>query len=234
MRVAIIEDDAVHAEIASVVLQQADFDVEVYTSAGEFRRHAKVADFELLLIDWMLPGESGLEFLQQIRGAGDAQVPVIFLTAVEEDARVVEALARGADDYIVKPAKPALLVARVRALLRRSKGSACGAATDFPPFGFDLESRRIAIDSAPIHLTPREFEMALYLFQRAGRIVSREALLSQVWGVGRSVDTRSVDTYAYRLRKTLGLDGSSGWKLEGIYQVGYRLSKHEASTPAEG
>lgn len=224
--VGVIEDDPVHSEIVALVLEQAGFAAARYGSALEFRRHASPGDFDLLLVDWDLPGESGLEFLSNIREAGLASVPVIFVTAMEDEARIVEALSRGADDYIVKPAKSAELVARVRTVLRRTgSGPATPTAVRFPPFEFDAASLRLTVDGGPLHLTPREFEMALFLFRRAGRIVSREALLTQVWGVSRNVDTRSIDTYASRLRKRLGLDGSSGWRLEGIYQHGYRLSR---------
>lgn len=227
--VGVIEDDPVHSEIVAVVLEQAGFSAVQYGSALEFRRHASPGDFDLLLVDWDLPGESGLDFLRNIREAGLASVPVIFVTAMEDEARIVEALSRGADDYIVKPAKSAELVARVRTVLRRAGSTPSQAnALIFPPFEFDASSLRLTVDGNHVHLTPREFEMSLFLFRRAGRIVSREALLTQVWGVSRNVDTRSIDTYASRLRKRLGLDGSSGWRLEGIYQHGYRLSRHGA------
>jgi len=228
--IAVIEDDPIQCRIVSVVLQQAGFDVSTYSTTREFRRHASVGDFDLLIVDWELPGESGLDFLGQIRESGLDWVPVIFVTSVEEESRIVEALGRGADDYIVKPAKTAELVARVRALMRRAGTSADGPPPDIDPFEFDGSGRRLLRDGLPLKLTPREFAMARFLFRRAGRIVSREALLTQVWGVSRNVDTRSIDTYASRLRRRLGLDGSNSWRLEGIYQHGYRLKRHEPAT----
>jgi len=224
--VAVIEDDPVHAEIAKIILQHADFSVSHFLSASEFRRHASSGDFDLLLVDWELPGESGLEFLRQVRECGLDPVPVIFLTAVEDEVRIVEALGRGADDFIVKPAKPAELVARVRAVIRRFAGDRGSVNLSMAPFEFDLAGRRLTRDGEPVSLTPREFDLALYLFQRVGRMVSRESLQSQVWGTDLKAGTRSLDTYASRLRKRLGLDGSSGFRLEGIYQHGYRLNRH--------
>jgi len=225
-RIAVIEDDPVHSEIASLQLQQAGFSASCYASASEFRRHASAGDFDLLLVDWELPGESGLDLLSQLREGKFDRVPVIFLTAFEDATRIVEALGRGADDYIVKPARAGELVARVRALLRRA-GDVGKSAQHFPPFSFDTAQRNVRVDGVVTDLTPREFELALYLFRRAGRVVSREALLTQVWGLSRNVDTRSIDTFASRIRKRLRLDGSTGWRLEGIYQHGYRLSCHE-------
>lgn len=229
-RVGIIEDDPLHRELASAMLEQAGFDVCAFGSALEFRRHCGVGDIDLLLVDWELPNESGLAFLTALREDGEHALPVIFLTARTDEKHIVEALGAGADDFIAKPAKAGELVARVRSLLRRSAAAdRSEAVLAAPPFEFQRAQRTLLMDAEPVHLTPREFDMALFFFQRIGRIVSREALLAQVWKVGPHVDTRAIDTYASRLRKRLGLDGSSGWRLEGIYQHGYRLMRVEDS-----
>jgi DNA-binding response OmpR family regulator len=229
-RVGIIEDDPLHRELASAMLEQAGFDVCAFGSTLEFRRHCGVGDIDLLLVDWELPNESGLAFLTALREDGEHALPVIFLTARTDEKHIVEALGAGADDFIAKPAKAGELVARVRSLLRRSAAAdRSEAVLAAPPFEFQRAQRTLLMDAEPVHLTPREFDMALFFFQRIGRIVSREALLAQVWKVGPHVDTRAIDTYASRLRKRLGLDGSSGWRLEGIYQHGYRLMRVEDS-----
>ena len=131
----------------------------------------------------------------------------------------------GADDYIIKPARPAELVARVRNALRRSGAQRDAEELDFAPFKFRPRDQILFMDGEEVKLTPREFDLVLYFFQRMGRIISREALLSQVWNVGPNVATRTVDTYVSRIRKRLGLSGESGWRIEGIYQNGYRLTR---------
>lgn len=227
LRIGVIEDDPVHREIVSTMLARAGFEVHAFANTLDFKRHRGTAGNDLLLVDWELPQETGLEFLIALRQSGEMHLPVIFLTACEDEALVVRALEAGADDYLVKPANPAILVARVRAALRRTLPAQVGPRLEFDPFCFLLSQRRLLRDGVEAKLTPREFDLLLYLFRRMGRIASREALLSQVWHVGPEVNTRAIDTYVSRLRKRLGLAGESGWKLERIYQHGYRLAKVE-------
>jgi DNA-binding response OmpR family regulator len=229
--IGLIEDDPVHRELVSAILARAGFDVGTYPAVLNFRRRHGAASHDLLLVDWELPRESGIEFLVSLRQSGELRLPVIFLTGRDDEAHVVQALAAGADDYLVKPANPAILVARVRAALRRAQPPGAGAPLDFAPFCILVSQRRLLRDGVEEKLTPREFDLLLYLFQRVGRIVSREALLSQVWKVGADVNTRAIDTYVSRLRKRLELMGENGWVLEGIYQHGYRLAKVESALP---
>lgn len=224
-RIAIIEDDPVHREIVDTLLRRAGFEVSPFGSTIDFRRHLGAAGVDLVLVDWELPDESGLEFLLSLRKAGNSDLPVIFLTGREDERYVVEALGAGADDFIVKPARPAELVARVKAALRRAAPSRDVDELEFEPFVFRLRDQALLMHGKEVKLTPREFELVLYFFQRMGRLISRESLLTQVWNVGPNVATRTVDTYVSRIRKRLGLTGESGWKLEGIYQHGYRLTR---------
>lgn len=224
-RIAIIEDDPVHRAIAEALLRRAGFEVAVFGTTIDFRRHLGAGGVDLVLVDWELPDESGLEFLMSLRKAGNVDLPVIFLTGREDERHVVEAFGAGADDYIIKPARPAELVARVHNALRRSGAERDAEELEFAPFKFRPRDQLLFMDGEEVKLTPREFDLVLYFFQRMGRIISREALLSQVWNVGPNVATRTVDTYVSRIRKRLGLSGESGWRIEGIYQNGYRLTR---------
>ena len=223
INIGLIEDDPVHRELVTVTLERAGFGVEAYGSAHEFHRRS-AGDIDLILLDWQLPGESGIEFLRSLRANEETdRMPVIFLTGHGEEARVVEALHAGADDYVVKPARQAELVARVEAVLRRNQLNDAVAEVEFAPFKFRPEQRDVLLDGKPVVLSSREYDLLWFLFQRNGRIVGRDTLLKQVWRIGPEVNTRTVDTHISRLRKRLGLAGESGWKLTAIYHHGYRL-----------
>jgi len=223
VQIGLVEDDATQAKIISAMVEHAGMDCLHYATELDFRRRMGPESIDLLLLDWNLPGVSGIELLRELRSASSA-LPVIFLTGNDQEGDIVNGLQAGADDYIVKPARAAELVARIRSLLRRSAPPAAGPfIDDVDPFHFDLDRRRLSLSGELVELTDREFDLLVFLFQRRGKVVSRETLLSQVWRVGPNVATRSIDTYVSRLRKRLGLQGDSEWRLEGIYQHGYRL-----------
>jgi DNA-binding response OmpR family regulator len=225
INIGVIEDDPVHSELVGVTLERAGFGVVAFGSAHEFLRR-RTSDIDLILLDWQLPGDSGLDLLRALRAEEtDERMPVIFLTGHGEEDKVVEALNAGADDYVVKPARPAELVARVEAVLRRRGVADVPPELDFPPFRFRPEQRDVLLNGAAVTLSSREYELLWFLFQRHGRIVGRETLLRQVWRIGPEVNTRTVDTHISRLRKRLGLNGDSGWRLAAIYHHGYRLQR---------
>ncbi|MCZ8317974.1 MAG: response regulator transcription factor [Lysobacteraceae bacterium] len=233
IQIGLVEDDPIQAKIIGTMVGNAGMDCLHYVTELEFRRRMGPESIDLLLLDWNLPGVSGLELLRELRQASSG-LPVIFLTGNDSEQDIVTGLQAGADDYIVKPARPAELVARIRSALRRS-GPPTGhqVIEDADPFTFDLERRRLLLHGEPVELTDREFDLLVFLFQRRGKVVSRETLLAQVWRVGPNVATRSIDTYVSRLRKRLGLQGDSEWRLEGIYQHGYRLVRSSNDDPAD-
>lgn len=233
IQIGLVEDDPIQAKIIGTMVGNAGMDCLHYVTELEFRRRMGPESIDLLLLDWNLPGVSGLELLRELRQASSG-LPVIFLTGNDSEQDIVTGLQAGADDYIVKPARPAELVARIRSALRRS-GPPTGhqVIEDADPFTFDLERRRLLLHGEPVELTDREFDLLVFLFQRRGKVVSRETLLAQVWRVGPNVATRSIDTYVSRLRKRLGLQGDSEWRLEGVYQHGYRLVRSSNDDPAD-
>jgi len=231
LQIGLVEDDPTQAKIIGTLVRNAGMDCLHYASELEFRRRMGPESIDLLLLDWNLPGVSGLDLLRELRQANSV-LPVVFLTGNDQESDIVTGLQAGADDYIVKPARPGELVARIRAALRRATPpNAPPLIEDAEPFAFDLERRRLTLRGEPVELTDREFDLLVFLFQRRGKVVSRETLLSQVWRVGPNVTTRSIDTYVSRLRKRLDLQGDSEWRLEGIYQHGYRLVRTHPEDP---
>jgi DNA-binding response OmpR family regulator len=223
--IGFLEDDADQAELISLWLERAGYSPRVFRSATEFRRRLGNEAVDLLLLDWMRPDATGLDVIAWIRSSANAELPVIFLTARSLDEDIVKGLESGGDDYVVKPPKQAELLARVAAVLRRRgvEGNESANELSLPPYSVDLQRRRISVEGREIELTQREFDLAIYLFRRQGRIVSRDALLENVWNMSAQVSTRTVDTHVSRLRKKLELSGEHGWRLTAVYQHGYRL-----------
>ena len=221
-----LEDDPEQAALLRLWLESAGYRCAVFASAGEFRKRLGSEAVDLLLLDWNLPDATGLEVVDWIRHSPNSDLPVLFLTARADESDIVEGLQAGADDYVVKPPKQAELLARVHAALRRRSGageSEVQAALSLPPYSVDPQRRRISVAGDEIELTQREYELACYLIRRQGRVVSRDSLLENIWNLGPSVSTRTVDTHVSRLRKKLQLSGEHGWRLTAIYQHGYRL-----------
>ncbi len=224
--IGFLEDDPDQSDLILHWLETAGYRTRLFQSAAEFRRRLGSEAIDLLLLDWMLPDASGIDVIEWIRSSANARLPVIFLTARTSEADMVRGLNAGGDDYVVKPAKQRELIARVASVLRRIgiEGVDSGQY-DLPPYRVDTRRRRISYDGKEVELTPREFELATYLFRRHGRIVSRDALLENVWNMNASVSTRTVDTHVSRLRKKLDLNGEYGWRLAAVYQHGYRLEQ---------
>lgn len=224
--IGLLEDDPDQAALFRLWLEEQGYATRHYSQAGEFRRKLGAESVDLLLLDWNLPDESGIEVLRSLREGSHSRLPVLFLTARNEEEDIVAGLRAGADDYLSKPPKQAELLARVAALLRRTslKGEQPGEE-DADPFRIDVQRRRMTLEDREIVLTEREFDLALFLFRRRGRVVSRDALLEGVWNIRGDVATRTVDTHISRLRKKLELSGEHGWRLNAVYQHGYRLEQ---------
>lgn len=209
-------------------LEDAGYAVRLFRTANEFRRRQGTEAIDLLVLDWMLPDSTGIDVIGAIRSSPNARLPVVFLTARDAEDDIVRALAAGGDDYVVKPPKRRELLARIAVVLRRVGGDSESGNSDvveLEPFTVDAKRRKVAIQGRDVELTQREFDLAHFLFRRQGRIVSRDALLENVWNLSAAVSTRTVDTHVSRLRKKLELNGEHGWRLAAIYQHGYRLEQ---------
>ena len=189
-------------------LVSSGYDVESVTRGDEAELRIREQIPDLVLLDWMLPGLSGMELCRRIRAREDtAGLPVIILTARGEEADRVRGLATGADDYIVKPFSVPELLARIRALLRRASPSMLANRLVVGDIDLDRESRRVRRAGEELHLGPTEFKLLEFLMQSPGRVFSREQLLDKVWGHAVYIDERTVDVHIGRLRKAIGRDG---------------------------
>lgn len=222
MRIALLEDDSDQAALVKLWLAEAGHDAVHYTTGEALLGEVRHGRFDLAVLDWLLPGISGLEALKQLRAQG-LDLPVLFLTQYDTEEKVVEALEAGADDYIAKPVARGVLVARVKALLRR-RGSDRPAEVEVGEYRTDAANRAVIMAGTPVTLTEREFELARYLLAHADKVVTRAELLKNVWRIAaEGVETRTIDTHMSKLRKKLAFDGGHGLKLTSIYNHGYRL-----------
>lgn len=229
MHIGIAEDDPDQQDLLRLWLESAQHSVAAYGTVAQYIEALKRERFDMLLIDWMLPDGTGADLLQWARGNLGWETPILVLTARDDEETVVKALQAGADDYVVKPPKPAELLARVAALGRRVRANALPVLR-LGAFEIDIQRQRLSIDGDPVVLTQKEFDLSAYLFQNPGKLLSRDHLLNKIWGLNAEVDTRTVDTHVSRLRKKLGLDGSKGWKLVPVYGVGYRFERTEIAS----
>jgi DNA-binding response OmpR family regulator len=226
VRIALLEDDSAQADLIQSWLTGADYQCRHSASGEAFMKLLCHETFDLLMIDWNLPGISGIDVLQRVRNELDWPIPVIFTTSRISENDIVRALELGADDYMFKPIKQAEMLARIKALTRRSQLQEKEAKLfDFGIFQVNDESHVVTRLGEPIELTIKEYQLVLFLFKNAGRLISRGHLLESVWGQNSNTMTRTVDTHISRIRQKLQLGHASDWRLITVYQHGYRLEK---------
>ena len=219
--ILVVEDDSRIADLIARNLQAAGYSCLLAADGdaglAEFRR-AKPA---LVVLDLGLAGLDGLEVTRWLRRESD--VPILMVTARTSESDKLLGLEVGADDYITKPFSTAELVARVRALLRRSSGQLLERRIDAGGLAIDPERRTVENQGRPVPLTTLEFDLLYFLAARPGKVFSREALMEQVWGSDRVVDERSIDSLVSRLRRKLESDASAPRYLQTVWGAGYRL-----------
>ena len=226
MRIALIEDDQEQLDLLTQWVEAMGYDVVSFTEGSLFVQTSVKESFDLAIVDWMLPGMSGIEVLKLLRANND-KVPVLFVTAKDDEKNIVEALEAGADDYMIKPISNPELKARVAALLRRAAGFPENEKLlSCPPYSIDVSSRLLMFNGEEVGLTQKEYKLIEFLFRNEGRVISRGHLLQVVWGTNPQINTRTVDTHISRLRNKLDIHPeTTGWELKSIYQHGYRLEK---------
>lgn len=225
MHIAYLEDDQHQGLLVKAWLEDADFDLDLFPTARAFINGFLNKQYDLAILDWELPDIQGLSVLKWIRTSLRSEVPVLFLTGRDSGTDVADALDNGADDYVTKPVERMVLIARTRALMRRAGGRQKRFLIREGPYELDLRTERATIDGEVVELTRREFLMAAALLENLDAIVTRERIMSEVWGMSATVQSRTVDTHASRLRKKLGWVAKNGWELRSIYQQGYRLER---------
>lgn len=240
MRIGLLEDDTSQIELISLWAREAGDHLQSYTTGKSFREAMDKENFDLLVLDWHLPDTTGIQELDWLRGERASSTPVIFITSRDSEESVVEALDHGADDYMVKPVKKGVTLARIKALQRRNRIGDVGEASEgdvnskpveppevevFEPYEINGPEHSIFLNGEAVKLTNKEFELAAFLFRNAGCLVSRDYMLEYIWGTRADLNTRTVDTHISRIRSKLGINPAVGWQLSSIYQRGYRLFK---------
>lgn len=202
--ILIVEDEAPLVELLKYNVEALGFDVDVAMRGDEAETRLRERTFDLILLDWMLPGLSGIELCRRIRSRAEtSSTPIIMLTARGEEGERVRGLTTGADDYVVKPFSIPELSARIKALLRRSSPELITNALVVGDIELDRETHRVQRQNREIHLGPTEFRLLEFLMRTPGRVYSREQLLNGVWGHDVYVDDRTVDVHIGRLRKAI-------------------------------
>ena len=207
-RILIVEDEEPLTLLLRYNLEAEGFAVDSVARGDDAELHLRDNTPDLVLLDWMLPGLSGIELCRRLRARRDTErVPIIMLTARGEETERVRGLATGADDYVVKPFSLPELIARIQALLRRAKPGHVAGLLVAGDLELDRTTRRVRRAGEELHLGPTEFRLLKFLMENQGRVFSREQLLDHVWGRDIYVEPRTVDVHIRRLRKAINIDG---------------------------
>jgi DNA-binding response OmpR family regulator len=224
--VLIVEDDRDIAELVARSLSRAGHVSEILLSGGAVVDRVREEPPDVLILDLMLPGADGLQICRTLRtDPVTARLPIIIVTARAEEADRVVGLELGADDYVTKPFSPKELVARVGALLRRSGGTPAAGPVHYGVLTLDPERHVVADGGREVRLTAKEFLLLEYFLRRPGRVLSRDVLLSEVWGYRYTGGTRTVDVHVRRLREKLPVLATA---LETVKQFGYKLVERQS------
>ena len=203
-RILVVEDDASLNQLLTYNLEADGFVVEVVMNGEDAEIAVRETPPDLVVLDWMLPGVSGIELCRRLRaGKSTRAMPILMLTARAEEGDRVRGLTTGADDYVTKPFSPAELVARVKALLRRSSPDRLVDRIVSGDIELDREAHRVTRNTRELHLGPTEFRLLDHFMSNAGRVLSRNQLLDAVWGRDVYIDERTVDVHIGRLRASL-------------------------------
>jgi len=231
VHIAVVEDDKDQSDMLAIWLEAAGHTPSVFNTGEALLERNKIDEFDILILDWDLPGIDGIELLRIIREDKALNTTVLFATRHESTSDVVTVLEAGADDYMVKPVDRRELIARLNTLIRRN--SIAEPAQTYVitagEFSLDDKTHRLTRNGDILDLTPKEYELVSFLFRNIDQVLSRADLLSHVWGCDADINTRTVDTHISRIRKKLELTPENGWKLESIYHYGYRLEQIEST-----
>lgn len=227
--ILIVEDEAPIRAMLTYALELKNFVVTQARDSIEamvFLKRSTLPD--LMIVDWMLPKRSGVEFIQLLRQDQRYQnIPIIMLTAKTEELDKVKALGVGADDYLVKPFSPPELIARIGAILRRGPVLTAGSVLECRGLCLDISAKQLCVDGSPVKLGPLEYNLLHFFLTHQKRVFSRDELLSHVWGSDKFLDERTVDVHIRRLRKRLG---AYGGYIQTVHGSGYRFNGDEHAT----
>ncbi|MDX5150943.1 MAG: phosphate regulon transcriptional regulator PhoB [Acidiferrobacterales bacterium] len=223
--ILIVDDERAIREMISLALTREGFACLEAANAHEAEKLIQDEEPDLVLLDWMMPGVSGIDFIRRLRkGEQTRALPIIMLTAKTEEQDKIQGLDTGADDYLAKPFSTRELIARIRALLRRSTTSDESSIKSFSGLTLDEATHRVRADDHLIELGPTEFKLLNFFMQNPERVFSREQVLNNVWGEQVYVEDRTVDVHIRRLRKELEPTGHDKL-IQTVRGAGYRFSK---------
>ncbi len=225
MKIAFLEDDVAFAENIISALTIAGHEVVHFTSGRECLKAVSSGHFDMCVLDWEVPDMSGAEVLASLKLKGNFP-PTIFLTGRDAEEDIALVIESGADDYIVKPPSPNVLIARVNALYRRANPNKnLTPNVNYGHLAVDFAKRKFELNGIAIKLTEKETELAMYFFSQLGVLLSRAHLTKVVWGTTPDIDTRTIDVHVSHLRNKLKLLPEYGWRMVSVYHHGYRLEK---------
>lgn len=224
----LLEDDPAYAQTAAAWLRDQGHVVNAFELPHEFFYAVAKLPPKCAIIDWRLPQMEGVDVVARLRRQLPSGVGIVMLTAMDQEHYVVQALAAGADDYIVKPASRAVTVARVEALLRRiSPPHSDDDCIDTPPYRFEFAIRKAKCGGRVVNLSPREFDLAWALFREPNRLFTRDELLAAVWGKEKDTGGQTLVQHIYAVRKKLALL-AHGFQIVPVYGSGYRLERQRS------
>jgi two-component system phosphate regulon response regulator PhoB len=225
-KILIIEDEAAIREMLGYALMKEGYACQEAPDAEQAQSLISDQKPDLLLLDWMLPGMSGVDYARRLRSdPATRDIPIIMLTARAEEADKIRGLDTGADDYITKPFSTRELLARIRAVMRRHNRDEAGGMVSANGLVLDPDTFRVTADEAAIDISPTEFRLLHFFITHPERVYTRAQLLDQVWGQNVFVEERTVDVHIRRLRKTLNPFGYDRY-IQTVRSVGYRFSTH--------
>ncbi|MGC6331510.1 response regulator transcription factor [Rhizorhabdus sp. FW153] len=231
MRIAVLDDEpAARAYVTQTLIEAGHFAYE-FPNARTLITKLRQDTFDLVILDWNMPDKSGPEIISWMRENMDKPIPSLLLTNRNSDEDIVAGLNAGADDYVIKPVQPPVLLARIAAVHRRTGPREAAAANEsYGPYTLHPARQTISVEDENIVLTAKEFELAATLFRNMHRPLSRSYLLEIVWGRNPDLPTRTLDAHISRIRAKLGLRPERGFRLIPVYSYGYRLEALEPET----
>ena len=231
-RILVVEDESAIAELISINLRHAGFEVTLAGSATAAQYEVDRVLPDLVVLDWMLPGQSGVALARQWRGAARTkELPIIMLTARAEEGDKIAGLDAGADDYVTKPFSTNELLARIRAVLRRKAPEALDSAVEVGALLLDPGTRRVSREGVEVKLGPTEFRLLHFLMTHPERVHSRSQLLDRVWGDHVFIEERTIDVHVKRLREALERVQCARM-IETVRGAGYRLTQQSSALSA--
>ena len=225
--ILVVDDDPAIREMIKLALTRGGYKVQEAGNALDARQTIARQIPDLILLDWMLPGQSGFEFARALqRDSAHRQIPVIMLTARDQEEDKVAALETGADDYVAKPFSVSELLARIKAVLRRTLRDSDGEILETGTLRLDPTTHRVSINNTSLELAPMEFQLLQFFMTHPERVYNRQQLIDWVWGTSVWVEERTVDVHIRRLRKTLEPSGHDRL-VQTVRGSGYRFSTHD-------